>query len=412
MGSAYEHLSKADRLVLEGLRSAGEAWIVGGWVREAASGRHETDLDIATTLLPAEVKGLFPRSLMVGEKYGTVNVRLKDNISDGTWEVTTLRSEGSYGDGRRPDQVEFGQSIEDDLARRDFTINAMAIDSDGDVIDPYDGMSDLRAGVLRAVGEASERLGEDGLRIMRAYRFLDSTGGMRNMESSLKSAVRGNLSMLDGVSRERIGMEMERILGGRNAGEVILQMHEDGVLEHILPRIACTVSPSFCTDFLVNLALLCSDDPSEGNALAGNLRNALMMAKGPLRQVAFLHDAKNTPVTTEIGGLRRFRAALPLEWQNAFIAYSHGLGKETTEFVEALATLSPLIAGNAPLIDGNTLVAATGLDPGPRMGRLKGLLHRIQVERDLPTAERVLSLLDELDWRDSDHEEWPALSWP
>ena len=412
MGSAYEHLSKADRLVLEGLRSAGEAWIVGGWVREAASGRHETDLDIATTLLPAEVKGLFPRSLMVGEKYGTVIVRLKDNISDGTWEVTTLRSEGSYGDGRRPDQVEFGQSIEDDLARRDFTINAMAIDSDGDVIDPYDGMSDLRAGVLRAVGEASERLGEDGLRIMRAYRFLDSTGGMRNMESSLRSAVRGNLSMLDGVSRERIGMEMERILGGRNAGAVILQMHEDGVLEHVLPRIACTVSPSFCTDFLVNLALLCSDDPSEGNALAGNLRNALMMAKGPLRQVAFLHDAKNTPVTTEIGGLRRFRAALPLEWQNAFIAYSHGLGKETTEFVEALATLSPLIAGNAPLIDGNTLVAATGLDPGPRMGRLKGLLHRIQVERDLPTAERVLSLLDELNWRDSDHEEWTALSWP
>ena len=412
MGSAYEHLSKADRLVLEGLRSAGEAWIVGGWVREAASGRHETDLDIATTLLPAEVKGLFPRSLMVGEKYGTVIVRLEDNISDGTWEVTTLRSEGSYGEGRRPDQVEFGQSIEDDLARRDFTINAMAIDSDGDVIDPYDGMSDLRAGVLRAVGEASERLGEDGLRIMRAYRFLDSTGGMRDMESSLRSAVRGNLSMLDGVSRERIGMEMERILGGRNAGEVILQMHEDGVLEHVLPRIACTVSPSFCTDFLVNLALLCSDDPSEGNALAGNLRNALMMAKGPLRQVAFLHDAKNTPVTTEIGGLRRFRAALPLEWQNAFIAYSHGLGKETTEFVEALATLSPLIAGNAPLIDGNTLVAATGLDPGPRMGRLKGLLHRIQVERDLPTAERVLSLLDELNWRDSDHEEWTALSWP
>ena len=412
MGSAYEHLSKADRLVLEGLRSAGEAWIVGGWVREAASGRHETDLDIATTLLPAEVKGLFPRSLMVGEKYGTVIVRLKDNISDGTWEVTTLRSEGSYGDGRRPDQVEFGQSIEDDLARRDFTINAMAIDSDGDVIDPYDGMSDLRAGVLRAVGEASERLGEDGLRIMRAYRFLDSTGGMRNMESSLRSAVRGNLSMLDGVSRERIGMEMERILGGRNAGEVILQMHEDGVLEHVLPRIACTVSPSFCTDFLVNLALLCSDDPSEGNALAGNLRNALMMAKGPLRQVAFLHDAKNTPVTTEIGGLRRFRAALPPEWQDAFIAYSHGLGRETSEFVEALASLSPLIVGNAPLIDGNTLAAATGLNPGPRMGRLKGLLHRIQIERDLPTAERVLSLLDDLDWIDSDYEEWPALSWP
>jgi len=349
---------------------------------------------------------------MVGEKYGTVIVRLENNISDGTWEVTTLRSEGSYGDGRRPDQVEFGQNIEDDLARRDFTINAMAIDSDDNVIDPFDGMSDLRAGVLRAVGEASERLGEDGLRIMRAYRFLDSTSGMRSMESSLRSAVRENLGMLDVVSRERIGMEMERILGGRNAGEIILQMHEDGVLNHILPGIACTVSPSFCTDPLVNLALLCSGDSSEGSALAGNLRSALMMAKEPLRQVAFLHGARDTSVPTEIGGLRRFRAALPPEWQNAFIAYSQGLGRETAEFVEALASLSPLIVGNSPLIDGNTLAAATGLDPGPRMGRLKGLLHRIQIEQDLPTAERVLSLLDDLDWGDSDYEEWLALSWP
>ena len=412
MGPEYERLSEADRLVLEGLRSAGEAWIVGGWVREAFSDNDYNDIDIATTLLPAEVKELFPRSLMVGEKYGTVIVRLENNISDGTWEVTTLRSEGSYGDGRRPDQVEFGQSIEDDLARRDFTINAMAIDSDGNVIDPFGGMSDLRAGVLKAVGEASERLGEDGLRIMRAYRFLDSTGGMRSMESSLRSAVRENLGMLDVVSRERIGMEMEKILGGRNAGEVISQMHEDGVLNHVLPGITCTVSPSFCTDTLVNLALLCSRDSSERSVLADNLRRALMMAKEPLRQVAFLHGARDTPVPNEIGELRRFRAALPPDWQNAFIAYSQGLGRETSEFVEALASLSPLIAGNAPLIDGNTLIAATGLDPGPRMGRLKGLLHRIQIERDLSTAERVLSLLDELDWRDSDYEEWSALSWP
>ena len=86
-----EYASEADRLVLGGLRSAGEAWIVGGWVREAASGRRETDMDIATTLLPAKVKELFPRSLRVGEKYGTVIVRLDEGVSDGTWEVTTIR---------------------------------------------------------------------------------------------------------------------------------------------------------------------------------------------------------------------------------------------------------------------------------------------------------------------------------
>ena len=412
MGSESERLSEADRLVLDGLRSAGEAWIVGGWVREIASGRRETDMDIATTLLPAEVKELFPRSLMVGEKYGTVIVRLDEGVSDGTWEVTTLRSEGSYGDGRRPDMVEFGRNIKDDLARRDFTINAMAIDSDGSVIDPFGGVSDLREGVLRAVGIASERLGEDGLRIMRAYRFLDSAGGMRDMEPSLRSAVRENLGMLDVVSRERIGMEMERILGGRNAGAVISQMHEDGVLSHVLTEITCTASPSFCTDSLVNLALLCNEDQSEGSGLADKLRSALMMAKEPLRQIAFLHDARNVSVSTEISGLRRFRAALPEEWQSAFVAYSQGLGRDVAEFAGALTSLSPLIVGNAPLIDGNTLVAVTGLEPGPRMGRLKGWLHRIQIERDLSSETEVLSVLDELDWRGSDYEGWPALSWP
>jgi len=137
-----------------------------------------------------------------------------------------------------------------------------------------------------------------------------------------------------------------------------------------------------------------------------------MMGKEPLRQVAFLHDTRNVPMSTEIGGLRRFRAALPPKWQSAFIAYSLGLGQEASEFAEALASLSPLKVGNAPLIDGNTLAAATGLDPGPRLGRLKGLLHRIQIERDLSTEERTLSVLDELDWRDSDFEEWLALSWP
>jgi len=412
MGPEHKHLSEADRLVLDGLRSAGEAWIVGGWVREAASDRRETDMDIATTLLPAEVKELFPRSLMVGEKYGTVIVRLDEEVSDGTWEVTTLRSEGSYGDGRRPDMVEFGRNIKDDLARRDFTINAMAIDSDGSVIDPFGGVSDLREGVLRAVGIASERLGEDGLRIMRAYRFLDSAGGMRDMEPSLKSAVRENLGMLDVVSRERIGMEMERILGGRNAGAVISQMHEDGVLSHVLTEITCTASPSFCTDSLVNLALLCNEDQSEGRELTDKLRNALMMAKEPLRQIAFLHDARNVSVSTEISGLRRFRAALPEEWQSAFVAYSQGLGRDVAEFAGALASLSPLRMGNAPLIDGNTLAAVTGLEPGPRMGRLKGWLHIIQIERDLSSEAEVLSVLDELDWRGSDYEGWPALSWP
>ena len=165
-------LTPEDNLVLEKLRTKGEAWIVGGWVREALLGNLSPDLDIATTLTPSKVKELFPRTIPIGEDYGTVIVRLDKEIV-GEWEVTTLRKEGTYGDGRRPDNVLFGENIEDDLARRDFTINAMAINSNGDLIDIFGGEEDLRCNILRAVGDARERIAEDGLRIMRAFRFLD-----------------------------------------------------------------------------------------------------------------------------------------------------------------------------------------------------------------------------------------------
>ena len=146
--------------------------------------------------------------------------------------------------------------------------------------------------------------------------------------------------------------------------------------------------------------------------MVAKLRSAFVLAKQQLRLVAFLHDARGASLSTEVGGLRRFRAALPAEWRSAFTAYSLGLGRDTEGFSSALEMLSPLIAGNAPLVNGTALVEATGLEPGPRMGRLKGLLHRIQVERDLSTSGEVLSVLDELDWRGSDYESWPALGWP
>ena len=413
MEHALEHLSEADTEVLARLRSAGEAWIVGGWARDSIIGRPDTDLDIATSLLPAEVKELFPRTLMVGEKYGTVVVRLDEGVAgEPSWEVTTLRSEGTYGDGRRPDEVIFGSSIEDDLARRDFTINAMAIDADGNRIDPHDGVADLRAGVLRSVGDARERLGEDGLRIMRAFRFLDSESGVRQMEPELRTAVMECSEMLERVSRERIGVEMQHILTGGNVSEIIAVMSESGALEQVLSGIRTTTEPAFGSDFVVNLAMLCSAEDDDGDALAEKLREALALAKEPLRAISFLHDAASASLLAEIGSLRRFKAALPEAWQEFFVSYSEGLGRDVGEFRSALSSLEALGPGNEPLVDGNMLMDATGLEPGPRMGRLKGWLHRVQVERDLSSGDEVLSLLGELDWNDSDHEEWPALSWP
>jgi tRNA nucleotidyltransferase (CCA-adding enzyme) len=185
----------------------GKAWIVGGWVRDSLLGKINPDLDIATTLTPDKVKELFPRTIPIGEDYGTVIVRLEGE-SKNEWEVTTLRQDGTYGDGRRPDNVTFGKEIEADLARRDFTINAMAIDDDGKIIDLFGGMNDLEKNTLRAVGEARERISEDGLRIMRAFRFLDNSGNsIRTMEEDLENAIRENKEMLKNVSNERIGEE-------------------------------------------------------------------------------------------------------------------------------------------------------------------------------------------------------------
>ena len=190
MGVPSDYASEADRQVLSGLRSKGKAWVVGGWVRESISGYPKTDMDIATTLLPDEVKELFPLSLMYGSDYGTVVVRIDGQGEN--WEVTTLRSEGGYGDGRRPDNVEFGVDIKEDLSRRDFTINAMAYDSEWNLVDPFGGLSDLQNGILRSVGEAGDRLSEDGLRVMRAYRFLASEK-VEYMHSELRNDVMANI---------------------------------------------------------------------------------------------------------------------------------------------------------------------------------------------------------------------------
>ena len=409
MGKPSEYASQADRLVLSGLRSKGEAWIVGGWVRESASGEPSTDMDIATNLLPEEVKNLFPLSLMYGAEYGTVVVRLEDH--EKSWEVTTLRSEGGYGDGRRPDNVEFGVDINGDLSRRDFTINAMAYDSEWNLIDPFGGSSDMENGILKSVGNATERLSEDGLRVMRAYRFLASEKVV-SMDAELSLAVRDNVGMLEQVSKERIGDEMMQTLASPNASAALSMMQDDGVIHEILPGLSASTYPVLCGDSLVNLALVCSGDERSGAELIALLRDSLKMSTDDLREIAFLHNARDAPIPSEISEMRVFRAALPVLRQTRFIRYCEGLGRDIGGFDSSLSELAPLRAGNSPIVDGNVLSEATGLEPGPKMGRLKGMLHRIQVERDLNDSGEVLALLEELDWMESEHENWPVLGWP
>jgi len=406
MNDLSRHLSLEDNLVLQRLRCEGEAWIVGGWVREALLGNSSTDLDIATTLTPDKVKKLFPRSIPIGEDYGTVIVRLEKEI-EGQWEVTTLRKEGTYGDGRRPDNVLFGDKIEDDLARRDFTINAMAIDEKWNIIDIFGGKKDLQQNILRSVGNADERIAEDGLRIMRAFRFLDGEGAIRTLDRDLELAIIENKNMLENVSNERIGDEIKKILSKNNSKEILAIMEKTGVLNCLFNELSIEIAKIRGNNPLVTLAIILNKNDCDGKELSNKLRDILKFSRKELELISFLHDNKSVIFDKDLGGLRRFSVYLSEEQKKAILEYHNPLG-----FIESLNNMENLVKNRLPLIDGITLSNSTNIEPGPKLGMLKGWLYRQQIEKNLTNKEEILELLDDIDWKNEDYKTWPILSWP
>lgn len=195
--------------VLTKLTEAGyEAYLVGGCVRDAVLGRPIKDIDIATSALPEQVMLIFPRTAPTGLAHGTVTVIL----AQGTYEVTTFRKEAEYEGFRRPASVEYISDLTEDLKRRDFTMNAMAMDGAGIVLDPFAGQKDLEAGVLRCVGAARERFGEDALRMLRCIRFA-STYGLQ-VEASTWQALLAQAPLLRHIAIERVRSELQRMVEG------------------------------------------------------------------------------------------------------------------------------------------------------------------------------------------------------
>ena len=409
MGDLLSQLAASDRRVLERLSQRGQAWIVGGWVRDRLQGLNPTEMDIATNLHPDIVSQLFDKTIPVGAAFGTILVL--DEESNKSWEVTTLRCDGTYGDGRRPDDVEFGDDIIEDLARRDFTINAMAVDPvTGEIIDEFGGLEDLNAGIIRAVGKSQDRIREDGLRIMRAFRFLDSGElGTRVLDEDLQVAITENLHMLGKVSSERKWAELSRILKGINNKEVTQLMHSFGVLNQVIPETNFARIERFSSSSLVNLAILCSEDNRSGIDLANHLKQTLRLSNEEASTIRFLHDLQISDLSHEISSLRRFNAALSDSMKKEVMEYFGDIG---AEFIEASSDVQPNSVGNKPLIDGEKLMQVTGLEAGIRLGRLKGWLHRRQIEENLSGVDEVISMLDTLDWESEDPESWPALAWP
>lgn len=225
-------LPQAVQQALEWLENAGySAYVVGGAVRDALRGAKPHDFDVCTAASPAQIHQVFAGEHIIdtGIQHGTVTV-----ILDGEpLEITAFRVEGGYSDGRHPDSVRFVQDLESDLARRDFTINAMAYSPTRGLQDPFGGQQDLQAGVLRAVGDPVRRFEEDALRILRGLRMAAENDFV--LEKDTAKALRDRANILKRVAAERLSSELFRLLCGRHAGRVLRQYTD--VLGVILPEI-------------------------------------------------------------------------------------------------------------------------------------------------------------------------------
>jgi tRNA nucleotidyltransferase (CCA-adding enzyme) len=218
------------RVLAEGGKSC---YLVGGAVRDYLLGREVSDFDAATDARPEELLRLYRRVIPTGIKHGTVTVLWKGLEI----EVTTFRTESSYADGRHPDSVAFASTIEEDLSRRDFTINAMAFDLDAkELLDPHGGREDLARRLVRAVGEALERFREDGLRPLRAVRFAAQLGF--EIEETTLAAIRPSIDRFLLVSPERVREEFSKILASPLPSRGLRLLESTGLLGHISPELA------------------------------------------------------------------------------------------------------------------------------------------------------------------------------
>ncbi|MFC4808525.1 CCA tRNA nucleotidyltransferase [Paenibacillus sp. GCM10023250] len=274
--SMSEALTKALPL-LAALESRGfEAVFVGGCVRDTLLGRPLKDVDIATSASPEDVIAAFPHTIPTGLQHGTVTV-----VHDGdTYEITTFRTESAYEGFRRPSEVRFVTELKEDLLRRDFTINAMAMRSDGTMVDPFGGRRDLGRGILRCVGDADARLQEDALRIVRAVRFA-AAYDLRIAPGTWR-AIRRHRALLAHIAMERIGLEFDKMIGGRHPERAGALLASSGLLAHtkeLLPEAISSAAAAYA-------ALNAGRSSEAGEPLARGIRGLAGLADAEDRWAA------------------------------------------------------------------------------------------------------------------------------
>ncbi|KKU91699.1 MAG: hypothetical protein UY23_C0001G0305 [Candidatus Jorgensenbacteria bacterium GW2011_GWA1_48_11] len=243
------NVPKEIKNISEKLAGAGfEAYFVGGCVRDLMLKREPKDWDVTTNAKPEEIQGIFPESVYEN-KFGTVGVKISGSLqATGTpaegpgadpatdiVEVTTYRIEGKYTDKRHPDDIKSAKTIKEDLSRRDFTVNALAMDLAGKIIDPYGGVKDLKAKLVRTVGEPRARFEEDALRLLRAVRFACELGF--EIEVGTGEAIRHHAGLLEAVAKERIRDEFQKMIMTPRAAEGVILLEDYGLLQYVMPEL-------------------------------------------------------------------------------------------------------------------------------------------------------------------------------
>ncbi|MBR6897984.1 MAG: CCA tRNA nucleotidyltransferase [Lachnospiraceae bacterium] len=308
--------------IIRVLNGAGfTGYVVGGCVRDSVMGREPKDWDITTSASPEQVKKLFKRTVDTGIAHGTVTV-----LTDGdSFEVTTYRVDGKYSDGRHPDSVRFVTELREDLARRDFTINAMAYNDADGLVDEFGGLEDIDRRVIRCVGEAKERFTEDALRMMRALRFGAQLGF--EIEENTFDAIRELAHTIEKISAERVREELTKLLISDNPGQV-LRLCETGLSKYIFPQL--------------DEMLVCEQNTKFHCYTVGYHTVKVVESVGAtvaLRYAALLHDVGKLYTKTTIDGVDHFygHAKVSAQFAEKFMQKLK-FDNATTELVKLLVT--------------------------------------------------------------------------
>ena len=371
--------------ILKALNGAGhEAYIVGGCVRDALMGKRPHDWDVCTSAMPEETKAAFAgeKTIDTGIQHGTVTV-IYENQSV---EITTYRIDGEYEDGRHPKEVEFTRSLKEDLARRDFTINAMAYHPEKGLIDLYGGRDDLYKGLIRCVGEPKKRFQEDALRIMRGLRFAATL--QFGIDSDTADAMYMEKDRLKDISKERINVELSKLILGEWADQIVTQyidILQAGAEGLELPRSDLNVLPPALATRLAEVF------PKD----TGKYLRLLKYDGNTIRWARVLSRLRDVPARTE-----------PKKEMVKFL-HKHGEVITTMHYAragdEALATLGwlleqkPCYRVSDLAVSGKDLIE-NGVNPGPKMGEiLKELLDLVMEEKVNNERNELLAAVKGID---------------